>query len=752
MALALVALNMLLLAPHLATDFTSQPWNNDYILMAMTRMFRARPWGWNPLWYCGFPSTYAYPPLFHALVAAMPVSSVGHAYHLVSGVGYALVPAALYLLALSLFGSRLVALVAALAWSLFPSPIYVFPSWASLARGFQYAPWPFVALVEHAEAPHILSLAFAALALGAAWRGRWTAASVCTGAVLLTNYTGAAGLVAALAALGIAQGRVLGFGRAALRILGVAGAGYGLAAFWITPGLLYANTTLARNVLPYREQIAAPWNATTWMILLASASLLALSVWRRVPPAPAFLLAWLALSGTPVAAFTLVGNHLQPMPWRQVLELNLVLLLAVSGLACIGRTGRIALLAVAALLGGMAVPGFVRHAWAFQPRSADPRQLVSFEIADWLVRHVGGARVLAAGELNWALNIWADTPQVIGGGQGLSNVLIEAAHKEVTQGCADAGSAEIAQLWLRALAAPYLVVHGAASREHLHWFVQPERFSSLPLVWTNGHGDSVYRLPPPEVHEAVVVDKELVGRLPPLRSTADREFLAAYVAWAEGKRPARVRWTSAEEATVEADLAEGEGILVKINYDPGWRIAGGRTRPDPIGFLLLDLPPGHRQSALRFGAAWDVWLGRVITLATLLLLLGRAPLFWMAVLSLAPTAIALAALSVNASSRAAVAAETFRRVHPPIISPGGIVDGASGAQPLTPGGSVSIYGLSLGQQGDQVRVWAGNREAPILYRGAGQVNIRLPNNVPDAVEITVEVNGCRGNSFVVPTR
>jgi len=31
-ALALVAFNLLLLAPHLATDFGPQPWNNDYIL------------------------------------------------------------------------------------------------------------------------------------------------------------------------------------------------------------------------------------------------------------------------------------------------------------------------------------------------------------------------------------------------------------------------------------------------------------------------------------------------------------------------------------------------------------------------------------------------------------------------------------------------------------------------------------------------------------------------------------------------
>ncbi len=753
-AVGLLAGNLLLLAPHLATDFTAQAWNNDYILIAMSRMFRALPWSWNALWYCGFPSGYAYPPLFHTVAGVMPFASLGRAYHVVSGFCYALAPPALYLMGLQLFRSRFSAALAATAYSIFPSPLYLLPEWANLAGNFHYAPWPFIALVGHGEAPHILSLALTPLAVAAAWQGRWRLASLWAGAVFLTNWPGMIGLLFAFAAVGVARGRNPGYGRAAVRVLIAAGVGYGLAAFWITAGFLHSTATLARAVLPYREHPSAPWNATTWAILTGAGVLLGLAFWRRTPPVASFLLAWLALSGTPVIAFTLAGNHLLPMPWRYVMEFNMALIVAAASLACLGPRWRFAFLAAAVVLGGFAARGFVRHAWRLQPRTADVRELVSFQIANWLAQNAPGSRVFAAGELNAAMNAWTDVAQVLGGHQGVSNLLVEAAHKEVMQGCAGAaGSAEIAELWLRALGAHYLVVHGAASREYHHWFRQPERFSALPVVWTNGAGDSIRRLPAPDVQEAVVVDRAMLGRLPLLRSTNDREFLTAYVALAQGKRAARLRWTRSDAAELEADLQTGEAVLVKVNHDRGWRVDGARTRPDPIGFLLLDLPAGHQRARLRFATTWDVWFGRAVTLATVVLLLLRVPLYVPAFVALIATAAAYALLAVGSSPHAAVAADTFRRVRPPMISPGGIVDGVTAAQPpLARGRPISIYGLNFGEKHDLVRLWVGSQQAHILYRQSNQLNIQLPDDAPPAAEIAVEVNGCRGNSFAIQIR
>lgn len=52
-AFSLFAGNLLVVLPHLITDLTAQPWNNDYLYYQTERILRDNPWTWNPLWYCG---------------------------------------------------------------------------------------------------------------------------------------------------------------------------------------------------------------------------------------------------------------------------------------------------------------------------------------------------------------------------------------------------------------------------------------------------------------------------------------------------------------------------------------------------------------------------------------------------------------------------------------------------------------------------------------------------------------------------
>src|SRR5580700_3515817 len=112
-AVALFAANLLVLGPWLAIDFSNQPWNNGYMYLANSRMFRDLPWTWNHLQYGGAPFNYLYPPLFSGLVGLIPFLSIGHAFHLLAGIAYAMAPVCLYVLALVLFGSRTLAALAA---------------------------------------------------------------------------------------------------------------------------------------------------------------------------------------------------------------------------------------------------------------------------------------------------------------------------------------------------------------------------------------------------------------------------------------------------------------------------------------------------------------------------------------------------------------------------------------------------------------------------------------------------------------
>ena len=259
----LFAGNLAVICPYLLCDFSSQPWNNDYINIAQSRVFRDFPWSWNPLQYAGVPFAYVYPPVFHILTLAMPVDSLGHAYHLASALGYALVPVALYVLALQLFRSRLLAGFLAVAYSVLPSPVcFLAPGWIPPTEGLRHAPWGFTTLIAYAEAPHTLALALILFTVAAAWRDRWLIASLLAAVVFLLSWPGTLGLLIALAALAVARKRAVG----------IAGVGYGLAAFWMTPGFFLATERLSRVIL--RHDLAwAPWTATTWVIVALGAAL-----------------------------------------------------------------------------------------------------------------------------------------------------------------------------------------------------------------------------------------------------------------------------------------------------------------------------------------------------------------------------------------------------------------------------------------------------------------------------------------------
>jgi hypothetical protein len=743
---AIFIANLLLLGPWLTTDFSEQPWNNGYIYIATARMFRDLPWTWNPLQYGGAPFHYLYPPIFPTLVGLLRFLSLGHAFHLVTGIGYALAPVCLYVLAMALFRSRALAVFAAIAYSIFPSPAYLMPSWRTISQPYAHAPLGFVTLVAFDEAAHTFALPLVLLAAAMAWHRRWTPAAVLAGAVFLTSWPALIGLGFAMAGIAVAGWRDWGVPRAAASVAGLIGTAYGLSAFWMTPGNFVSSTLLNRIVLRHTLS-AAPWNGKTWIILAAAVAMVALSLWRHIPKAVAMAGTWVALSGLVVVSYAVVGNYLAPSPHRYILELNASSILLVTGLISIFprrfHKGAIIILILAAAPFSYR---FVTHSWKFQPRSQDPRAGVAYQVAMWLKDHVQTGRVLASGELDSTLNLWTDVAQVGGPGQDPSNFLIFAAERQIAFGC-DADSERIAELWLRALNAPWLVVHGAASREYFHWYARPNRFAALPVAWDNGAGDRVYHLPI-EPRDAVVVD---LHALPHLTSTEDAAFLNAYVNWAAGKRPVPVHWISAGEAAFDVNLAADEAVLLKVNNAPGWRASGATLENDPIGFQLIRLPPGPRHVTLQFGASWDTWLGRAITLVTIILLLARVKPVWIAAGALLP-AVAAWAVLISDNPQTQVAEDAFVRLQPPMINSRGIVDATNQQPPLERGRPFSIYGLNFGSPGESVRVWIGDHAAPFDSRGPNQINLHWPADAPASAPVSVEVNGCVGNAFSVTTR
>jgi IPT/TIG domain len=743
--------SLLLLGPWLTTDLSDQPWNNGHIYIGIARLFRDRSSLWNPLQYGGSRFHYLYPPMLPTLAALLRFLSIGRAFHLVSGIGYALAPVCLYILGRQLFRSRLPAIFAALAYAVFPSLLYLLPQVRVLGHPYANAPWSYVALVAYDEAPHAFALPFLLLAVAAAWRNRWTLAALFAAAVFLTSWPGLIGLGFPLAGIAVARWRDFGAVRAATRVVGVAATAYGLAAFWMTPAY-FVSSRIYNRVVFRHTMLTAPWNRTTWLILSAALLVLAFSFWPRVPSELALTAVWTALSSLVVLSYLIAGNYLLPLPHRYLLELSAGLALLLAALLSLAPPPSRTVAAAVLIAVGLALSfRFVTHSWKFEPKSEDPNTQAGYQAAMWLKGHAGRARVLASGELDSTLSLWTDVAQVGGPGQDPSNFLVFAAERQIAFGC-DADSGRVAELWLRALNAPLLVVHGATSREYFHWYARPDRFAALPVAWDNGAGDRIYRLPNFDAHEAVVVDLGALATLPPITSTADDQFLSAYVQWAAGKRPVTVHWTSSGSATFDVNLSANEAVLLKVNNDPGWRAPGASIEADPIGFQLIRASPGQRHVTLRFGASWDAWLGRAITLATIILLLAGVQEIWIAAVVLIPAAAACAFLISTTPRAAQLAEDAFARLQPPLITTGGIVDnGTSQPPPFQRGQQISIYGSNFGPPG-KARVLIGDHPVAPEFQSPNLIDLRWPADAPASAPVSVEVHGCIGNAFTVTTR
>jgi hypothetical protein len=141
-----------------------------------------------------------------------------------------------------------------------------------------------------------------------------------------------------------------------------------------------------------------------------------------------------------------------------------------------------------------------------------------------------------------------------------------------------------------------------------------------------------------------------------------------------------------------------------------------------------------------------MWLGRAITILTIGLLLLRVRPYLIATLAIAPAVLAYFYLMSTLPDQVAIAERSFRMTNPPIINPGGVV------YPPDARHRISIYGMNFGKPDDVVKVWIGGKEGTLLYRGKDQVNVEVPAETQAGAELKLEVNGCRGNSFLLDPR
>jgi hypothetical protein len=403
---------------------------------------------------------------------------------------------------------------------------------------------------------------------------------------------------------------------------------YGLTAFWLTPSYL-------RLTLLNMQYVSKPGHLWSKLLLLALAIAFVLLATRFAKGKKE--LAYLVFVSGATALFitNVVGNHYWDFrvigePGRLFPELDLVMtLFAVEMLRRLWSAPVLWRRALAIGIAGICLSTsyqYVRQSRAFFVADPDPTQRVEFRMQDWMAKNMPQSRAFTSGSVRFWYNAWNDLPQVGGGSdQGILNPFVMPAQWEVLMG----PSADLAIWWLQVLGADAVIVNGPNSTEKYHDFLYPEKFNGkLPVVYDDGAGNIIYQVPRRYKSLARVADRSTLDTLPSIPGNGDQPSLQSWFNALENGPDVltATEWTSTDSLRVRAPVQFGQSVVVQVTYDPSWRAyvhgASVPIRPNGLGFMTVDAPPGTHEVLLEFATPSENKVGRALLLMSFLALGG----------------------------------------------------------------------------------------------------------------------------------
>jgi hypothetical protein len=652
-----------LVGPYFKAKYTDK-WSSIESTFISDARFLAAHWPhpqWQPLWYMGTRFDYIYPPALRYGTAAIskvtgfwPVK----AYHFYTMFFYCVGIAGVYLLMRAASRRRGAAWLGAAATALM-SPSLLFMKDMRIDSG-PLVPVRLGVLIRYGEGPHMTALALIPIALAFTWRALenrrpgWVAlAAIFSAAVVSNNFYGATSLAMfyaiALWSFWVTR-RDLSMAFPAIAIPALA---YGLTAFWLVPS--YFRITV-RNM----KYVSDPPTAWSFWVAVVVAAAFAFASYRLARHRPERT--WAVFVAGCVVFFSLdvLGNHyfnfrVAGEPGRLIPELDMVLILGALALlewlwlrpgsesrvaalivevrgrpyvlASVGRAPRVAA-AIIVVAAFATTAGYIRQSrklLAFWPNYT---ARVEYRITDWLWKNMPDARVNPSGSVRFWFDAWHDLAQLGGGSeQGLLNTVAQDSQWEINGG----SDSQPAILWLQALGVDVMYVPGPNSEEPYKDIQHPERFAGVtPLLYDDGQGNALYRIPRRYSARARVVDAARLDARRPPRTTYDEEYLRAYVDVVENgpASPVTLERQGTDAMLLRAKVGPGQAILVQETYDPAWQAwSNGQRLPvgaDAMGFMVVGAPPGEDQVLLAFVMPAENRVGWVLTGISLLLLVALA--------------------------------------------------------------------------------------------------------------------------------
>jgi hypothetical protein len=586
--------------------------------------------GWQPLWYCGTRFDYIYPPALRygtALISLIGHTSTAKAYHIYIGLLYIFGLVSVYWLVVTGSQSRIAAWLSAVAVALL-SPCLI------LVRALgNDSPWMIPqrlhALMAYGEGPHMAALSALTAALAAAFVAlrAWRPAALALAGVLCAftvanNFYGATALaiffpiVVWSVWLGLRDKFIL------LRATGIGALAYGLSAFWLTPS--YIRVTLTDLKL-----VSLPNDPLAQILFVAAVIVFGKASYRwadRRPDRiwPVFVMGSASILSVFVLSAIYFERRIAGEPVRLAPEFDMALLvLLVLLITTLWKVPRLRFV-VAALTFIMFLPAltYLQHAYAPFVRAKHWQDQYEHRVTKWVHENLPGERVMPSGSNRFWYDAWYDNAQPDGGSdQGLLNQLVPAARYQLRNN--DRG--DLSVLWLQALGASAVIVPDRTSPEPYHDYSSPEKFQGmLPVIFDDGHGTVVYRVP--RVYKSLgrVVDRAKHAAIGELNFAFYNDALKQYVSVIEAPQvETSAVWSGFDALKLNATVGQGQSVLLQETFDPAWHAyENGKSLPiriDPVmQFMLIDVAPGLHNIDMRFETPLENRIGQVLLLISVL--------------------------------------------------------------------------------------------------------------------------------------
>lgn len=641
-------------------DFNQNLTSIEISYVQMAKFWAEGGTGWQPQWYLGHPWHVFYTPLLPTLELVLGQAlgwSFGHAYRVITGVGYTLVPVALFFFVWQLAKSKVGAAISALMYTTVPSIIaFLFSEVAADTVSGGLEPRRFAILVRWGEGPHTLALVFIPI-FGLFFsryleRGRLKdllASSIFLGLAALTN---AIAIWVALLLIGafflgeiIRGAEMLSTLKAILKTVLVT---FGLVAFWFN--LPFVTTFFREGGGAFSNWLVIfPWGLLALVAAGVGFFLIIKKLTAKFPSLAVGLFWFLALFAIVYVYYASGDNRLELVP--QALRLNTEVDLALAALMGVlisnlylyllqtkgiagylwrlsfGLVWSVGIIALFFLGRDLAskLPEYTRSIAATRLERIE--NTAEFKIANQIKELVAGSdqRVFASGNYGFWLNFFVDTPQLRGGlFQSSTHFWPDHIYYQITNG----GDSDISLAWLKIANIGKLVYTTAGSREPYHDFKVPQtKFDSLAAKLEE-QGDIIFEVPLKNDSLAKIVNVGEILAIPRPVNAVDEKPIFDYVAAFERETERKVvtRRISDSQWRISGEIKEGEGVLFQSTYDSGWRIRrldgsgvkGWKKARDNFDFMIL-VPknPGKFEAELVYRKPWGVYLGYLLTAATL---------------------------------------------------------------------------------------------------------------------------------------